>query len=156
MRRYSSANSPSITRACRPPGTCSAALRAGFAPLRAANAARDAALAAYEQTVLEAFAQVDDALQALVEEPIERLDMGRHQLLELGRRPVAARERARHRAVVTKGGLERRLRRGLGTCFRRDKGCAPWRGDLLGASYPVRMTSIDQAEDLFEKLDDSP
>ena len=32
---------------------------------RAANAARDAALAAYEQTVLEAFAQVDDALQAL-------------------------------------------------------------------------------------------
>ena len=33
---------------------------------RAANAARDAALAAYEETVLEAFAQVDDILQAIV------------------------------------------------------------------------------------------
>ena len=33
---------------------------------RAAEAARDAALANYEQTVLEAFAQVDDVLQALV------------------------------------------------------------------------------------------
>ena len=33
---------------------------------RAANAARDAALANYEQTVLEAFGQVDDILQAIV------------------------------------------------------------------------------------------